>query len=452
MTEVLPEDNERLDAFRRALKGREQQVIDAVEHSRQTLATDGLLLLDNPGVPLRPLFLSRKRLDFICQMLHRNMKALGAAIADQLDVPETTEDLFPFPRDFLSAVDSQAVLRSQGFGLIMRPDGFLFDDRFAVSEPNHANGYLISATYPEAVYSVFEASPALAQFEIKAHVVRPLARILAMLKRQLPVPHPKGRPRIALFWHSEEHAIIKDWNARTQGILAWLPKALEKDGWDVVFAHEDELDVDRKGRCIHEKRRVDLVLQIPIGTHFLYTPERFDKELAHLRGDHIGDAPFLQPLVNLAIDKGSMPLWQTLPCWPAKQRGFRVEPIPTHFPSAERASEYRLERDAWVLKRSFEGKDTHAGISANSRVWNRALETAMATREYVMQPYVRMSTALMPVIYDGRIEWVDSSVELSLFVIDGEYSGAFARFLPTGEGHVMSPPPPGMGFTLVYDC
>ena len=41
---------------------------------------------------------------------------------------------------------------------------------------------------------------------------------------------------------------------------------------------------------------------------------------------------------------------------------------------------------------------------------------------------------------------------LSLFVIDGEYSGAFARVLPAGEGHVMSPPPPGMGFTLVYDC
>lgn len=442
---VLPEDEAHLAAFRAALAGREQQVIDSVERSREQLAADGLLLLDNPGVPLRPLFLSRKRLDFICKTLHRNMLALGAAVAD---APEDSA-LFPFPRDFLEGVDGPAVLKRERFGLIMRPDGFLFEDRFALSEPNHANGYLISATYPEAVYAVFEALPALAQLDVKGHVLRPLRKIFAMLQRQRPPVPPGRRPKLALFWHAEEHEIIKDWNQRTQGILAWLPRALEAEGWDVVFVHEDGLEVDGDGQCVHAGAPVDLVLQIPIGTHFLYAPERIP---GCLRSDTIGHAPFLQPLAHLAIDKGTMPLWQTLPCWPAEEAGFRVEPISTHYPDPARAAEYRLNRAAWVLKRSFEGKDTHAGISANSRVWNRALQTALTTSEYVAQPYVQMSVAPMPVILDGRIEWVDSSVELSLFVIDGEYSGAFARFLPEGEGHVLSPPPPGMGFTLVYDC
>lgn len=432
MAEVLPEDAERLAAWRRALTRRGAEAIDAVERARETLAHDGLLLLENPGVPLRPLFLARERLDRICRALHRNVVALGAAVAQPQD-----EDLFPFPRDFLEAVHGPEVLTAPRFGLILRPDGFLFDDRFLLSEPNHGNGYLISATYPEAVHAVFEA------LGIAAHVERPLRRIFAMLHAQVP---GVARPRLALFWHSEEHAIISDWNARTQGILKWLPRALEQDGFDVVFAHEDELSVAANGDCVHGGKRVDLVLQIPIGTHFLYAPERLTSDLKHLSFDRIGNAPFLQPLAHLAIDKGTMPLWQTLPCWKETPD---VAPIDTHFPTPARATEYRLGRDRWVLKRSFEGKDTHAGISANSRAWNRALQTAVETREYVMQPYVKMSVASIPVIDRGQVEWIDACVELSLFVIDGAYSGAFARFLPEGEGHVLSPPPPGMGFTLV---
>lgn len=428
----LPEDADRLQAFRSALAGRDQHVIDTVERTREALARDGLHLLENPGVPLRPLFLDRARLDRICRALHRNVVALGRAVAETHD-----DALLPFPRDFLDAVHGREVLTSKRFGLVLRPDGFLFDDSFALSEPNHGNGYLISATYPEAVHAVFDALGCAARVE------RPLRHIFAMLHAQA---GNAPRPRLALFWHSEEHAIISEWNERTQGILKWLPTALEKDGFDVVFAHEDELSVAKNGDCVCGGKRVDLVLQIPIGTHFLYAPEKLSGPLKHLAGETIGHAPFLQPLAHLAIDKGTMPFWQTLPCWDDTPG---VAPIPTHFPTPDRATEYRLEKAKWVLKRSFEGKDTHAGISANARVWNRALETAMHTHEYVMQPYVRMSVAPMPVIDRGRIAWVDVNVELSLFVIDGAYAGAFARFLPEGDGHVLSPPPPGMGFTLV---
>lgn len=433
MHPALPEDPERVANARRSLAGRDSEIIDTVERVRERLAADDLILLEHPGVPLRPLFLSRERLDRICGALHRHVVALGQALAaDGVD-----EDLFPFPADVLAATHAREVFQSPRFGLVLRPDGFLFDGHFALSEPNHANGYLISATYPEAVHAVFAALGLADRVEV------PVRRIFQMLHAQTRVE----RPRLALFWHSEEHAIIKDWNARTQGILKWLPRALERDGFDVVFAHEDDLSVATNGDCVCEGKRVDLVLQIPIGTHFLYAPDRLaGGDLAHLSGDRIGHAPFLQPLAHLAIDKGTMPFWQTLPCWAETPD---VVPIPTHFPTADRASAYRLEKAQWVLKRSFEGKDTHAGVSANARVWNRALETAMATREYVMQPYVRMSVAPMPVIDRGRVEWISASIELSLFVIDGAYSGAFARFLPEGDGHVLSPPPPNMGFTLV---
>ena len=80
------------------------------------------------------------------------------------------------------------------------------------------------------------------------------------------------------------------------------------------------------------------------------------------------------------------------------------------------------------------------------------LATALAGRDYVLQPYERMSVAELPVVRGGRIEWVDFSVELSLFIYQGQYGGGFARVMPAAEGLVMSPPPAGLGLTLLHDA
>lgn len=451
----LPEDETHLRAFEDALHSHAQDAVDAVERVRETLATKDLLLLENPGVPLRPLFLSRTRLQQVCSALHRNTLALMQHLSErQTDLEALAEDL-PIPSTFWTSVDAVGAFSHRDAGLVMRPDGFLFEDRFLMTEPNAANGYLISATYPDAVHAVFTASPAFKAlgWDATTCVQRPLQHIRRMLKERAPAG--VARPRLALFWRSEERDIIKDWNERTQAILRYVERVLrEEDGWDVVFATEQDLQVDAQGtaRLAADGGRVDVVFQIPIGTFFLQEPERLRQDLAHLASTHVGQAPFIQPVAHVGVDKGTMPLWGKLPCWPVKEAdGFETRMVDTHYPQPERAQEYRLHKDAWLLKRSFEGKDTHAGISTHGRLWNRTLATALSTAEYVMQPYVTMSVARIPVVVDRRVEWVDCSVELSLFVVDGQFSGAFARFLPAADGVVLSPPPPGMGFTLVMD-
>ncbi|MEW5848509.1 MAG: hypothetical protein AB2A00_06825 [Myxococcota bacterium] len=452
-TRRLPEDEGRLAAFREALTRHEGEAVDAVERARESLAKRDLLLLENPGVPLRPLFIPRSRLQAICGALHQNMLALGRKLDALLDDPAALEEALPLPREWWDALDARASLRHPDFGLVLRPDGFLYDDAFLLTEPNMGNGYLISCTYPDAVHEVFASSPVFASLGWDPHalVQRPLMHIRKMLRRK--VPSTTTRPRIALLWHHGEHEIIREWNERTQGILRYVPEILRQDGWDVVFAHEDELSVDDEGNArLKGDQRVDVVFQIPIGTFFLYEPARLSTDLAHLRGPSVGNAPLLQPLVHVGIDKGTMPLMGTQDCWPTTTPdGFRVDLVPTHYPTPERAAEYRMRKDAWVLKRSFEGKDTHVGCATHGRVWNRTLQTALSTAEYVMQPYVPMSVADIPVVMDGRVEWVESSVELSLLIIDGAFAGGFARFLPAADGVVLSPPPPGMGFTLVMD-
>ena len=162
-------------------------------------------------------------------------------------------------------------------------------------------------------------------------------------------------------------------------------------------------------------------------------------------GARVGKTPLLSPLSGLCLDKGTLP-------WVARHlpsSDFRIEIPETHVPTAEREVEYRLTREKWVLKRAFDGKDTHAGCSTPGRVWNKVVARALASGGYIMQDYKPMPTSLVPVSRDGEtIDWVPVSFELSPFLVEGRFAGGAVRYAPQAAGLVMSPPPPGMGFAL----
>jgi len=113
---------------------------------------------------------------------------------------------------------------------------------------------------------------------------------------------------------------------------------------------------------------------------------------------------------------------------------------------------HRLHREDFVLKRSFVDKHTFAGIATGGRLWNRMLERALAEGGYLLQGYRPMSQATVPVLLDERIEWLPVRFEVSPFIIDGAFAGAMVRYGPDVDGVVLSPPPDGMGFGLVYAC
>ncbi len=450
----FPEESASVERFRQALKGRENETLDALAVCREQLESRGLRLTADESVPLRPLFVPRARLDFLARALTASLADLGAHLAARL--PDLDSLVAQLPcRDVFEALDAAHLFTRPDFGRFLRPDGFLFADRYVVTEPNMGSGLGYSTMYPDAMHAVFEASPALtkAGFAVAENVTRPMARWVDWVSRRVPasVRAEPRRPRAALFWLETDLETERD--ERLELFLAYFPRVLEAAGFEVCTANERELDVTASGRCVHtaDGQPVDVVINLFVPALFLENRQRFEREYGFLRSDHIGHAPLLEPLDSLAVDKGTLPLWSQLPGWPKTDAdGFRVELMPTHAPDPARETEYRLERERWCLKRAFVGKDTHVGLRDSARLWNRALDRALASPTYVLQPYTEMSVAELPVVRHGRIEWVDFSVELSLFVFDGVYSGSLVRAMPQGPGHIMSPPPPDLGATLVY--
>src|SRR5690606_32732797 len=143
---------------------------------------------------------------------------------------------------------------------------------------------------------------------------------------------------------------------------------------------------------------------------------------------------------HLLIDKGTLPLLSRLEGWPVVEAdGFEVQCAATAWPRPDEAAALRTEKDHLVLKRSFTGKDTWIGPVTPGRQWNRIVDEACRTADYVVQEALPLARCSMPVVIDDRIEWIDVRCELSLFILEGRYAGGFARYAPDAEGLVLSP-------------
>lgn len=448
----LPEDPDLCARWDALLTEHEPAVIEHAHRTRAELERRGLSPLDDVGWPLRPLFVDRRHLEAASAASQRAMIALRDELLRLLrDDRDRFREAVPLPDDVVDSLRPHESLAHPDYGLVLRPDGFLFDGRFVMTEPNMGNGYLVSCAYPELVFEHLASSPAAEGLgkDPRDGFVRPLERIEEMILSRL--PEADGRPLVAFLLHHEEHGIILSWPDRVMRLIEHCQQRLEERGVDAPLVHESDLVVEDGVARLRDGRRVHLVFHVPIGTHFLYRPDLLLGPLSALAGPSVGDAPFLQPLAHLLLDKGTMPFLGAMDALPARSDdGFVVELAPTFYPSEEDASRLRQDKDRYVLKRSFEGKDTFVGVSTPGRPWQRALRAALASRDYVAQEYVPMPRAIMPMVVGDRIERVPVRVELSLLVIDGKYAGAFARYAPDAEGLVLSPPPEDMGFTVVW--
>lgn len=452
----LPEVEEYVAAYDRVLRENKAAMLDEAAAVMERYKARGITTITGSGWPLRPLFLSQKHLQFIAHALHQGFAKLTEYLLAHHDDIDLLHEQLPIPAAMYRLLPFEEGLRSPHFLSVLRPDGFLTPERYVLIEPNFGNGSLISNAYTEILYDYFQGSSVFAQlpWDVKASLDRPFQRLLSFVKSVLPAD--KKRPLVALFAHQWEHQIILSWEERVIQQLYLAQQLMEAEGIEARVVFEDGLVVDDEGigRCKEDMAEVDCVLQFTIGTSFMDEPERFEEELAHLGGEKLGHAPWIKPLASLCVDKGTLPLMASQACWPFQDAdGFQVEIPPTHYPREEDAAAYRKEREKYVLKKSFDGKDTHVGVSTLGRRWNRVLQKALNSKEYIIQEYFPLPRTEMPMCFDGKeIEWVPVRVELSPFIVGGEYAGAIARYAPDAEGLIMSPPPEDMGLTNVFAC
>jgi hypothetical protein len=192
---------------------------------------------------------------------------------------------------------------------------------------------------------------------------------------------------------------------------------------------------------------------LTIGSSFADAPGLLKpgRPLAHLRGPRVGNVWLVKPFAGLVIDKGTLPLLEAQKFPRVGPGGFRFEIAETERPKGKSPARYTRRKNDWVIKRAFDGKDTHVGIARSPALWREVVREVVKQDTHVAQRYVSIPKARVPVLVDGHhLEFVESRVELSAFIFDGHFGGAAARHAPDAEGLVMTDPPENYGFSTVF--
>jgi hypothetical protein len=449
----LPEDEALVAIFRRRLTPHHSRLRDVVQRFEQRWKRRGVETLHGVGIPLRPLFIPRRRLEQIATGFHRALTGLQQQFLAFARRPQALARRVPIPQAIYEHLDFERSVKSDLFLSHFRPDGFLYEDRFVLSEINYGNGVIVSLGYTEVLADLFANHPLFDGNPFRAEAIeRPFVHWLDVVDRQVGFKRPA---HVVLLAHSREWGTVLEFGPRVRHQVEQTVKRLEARGLTVTIAHETDVFV-RRGRAYVKgsKREVDAFVVVTISTSFFDDPHEFEGSAKLFRGTRVGRAPVLKPFAGLAVDKGTLPWMLDLGLFPVRMDdGFEVDAADTRYLVGTKADWAVRDRRDLVLKRAFDGKDTHVGIATKPKVWAEAVQRATESADSVVQAYSPLPRAQMPVLIDGRhVEWIDVRVELTPFIVRGQFAGALARYAPDAPGLVLSPPPDGMGMTLVYPC
>lgn len=451
--ERLPEDEALVALFRRKLKAHHGRMRDVVQRFEARWKRRGVDTLHGVGIPLRPLFIPRQRLEQLSLGIHQAIAGLRAEFLKHAHQPNWLARRVPVPADFFRHVDLAAAAKSELFLSHFRPDGFLYEDRYVLSEINYGNGVIVSIGYTDVLADLFTHHPVFDGKPFRPEVIeRPFGHWVDLMDRTLGWKRPA---HVALVSHSAEWPSVIDSAPRVRHQVEQALEKLKARGFSVTLAHEGDFTV-RKGRAYVKgsRREVDLVVVVTIGCSFIDTPEQLAREAKPLRGVKVGRAPILKPYAGVAVDKGTLPWMLDLGLFPQKMApGFEVDAADTRYVSEGDVDWVVRDRKDLVLKRAFDGKDTFVGVSTKPKAWAEAVRRAADDVGYVVQGYSPMPRTEMPVLLDGKhVEWIPVRVELTPFIVHGRFAGALARYAPDAPGLILSPAPDEMGMTSVYPC
>ncbi len=442
--------------FDAALKKNVSEVRDYTARFHRRMERRGIATMRGTGWAVRPFLLPAAQLDFVASSLHAGLTELKNVLRAWLARPGALTRALPFHPDFERCVDVVDGVWSAAFLSHLRPDGFFFEDRYVLSEINYGNGLIVSCGYTEAVHEYWSGHPVLKRlgWDVARLHRRPFPFLVSVLKRFV---RPAKRPTVALVAHSAEWKVLESYPKRVLDQVRFARDELVRSGLGARLVTEEGLEVGRDGnpRFRSDGRAVDLVMFITVSSSFLDEPRLMlpGGPLAPFGTARIGDVWVLKPLAGLVVDKAALTVLGTLrERFPAASHdGYRVEVAPTEFPYRKAPERYTRAKDEWVIKRGFDGKDTHIGIARSPEAWRSVVREVVKDKEYVAQRYVSLPRCEIPVFVDEKhLEWVPSRVELSSFLFDGLFGGAAGRHAPDAEGLVMSDAPPDYGFSTVF--
>lgn len=454
MSQLLPQNWDLVQEYDRLLKLHVGEVRDYTYAFHRRWESKGVTTMRGTSWAVRPFLLPASRLHFVASAFHSAMNSLRHAMSEAAAARGEIARLLPLHPAFENCIDVADGASSPAFMSHFRPDGFLFEDRFVLSEINYGNGIIVSCGYTEAFADYWAGHPITRRLRCDAERLhlRPLPWLINVARR---FARPVPRPRVALMAHSDEWATLLGYPKRVIDQINFARDQFRRAGLRARLVTEQDVALDGAGRLRFEKdgKCVDLLMFITVGISFMDSPWllKAGGELSHLGRARVGDVWVLKPLAGLLADKGALPLMGTLGCAREMADGFRFEIAHTEFPREENRPQYLTNRGDWVIKRSFDGKDTHAGVACAAPRWEGCVDAAVRNSEYVAQRYVSMPRAEVPVLVDEQhLEWVSSRVELSSFIFDGAFGGGGARHAPDAEGLVMTDFPKDYGYSGIF--
>jgi hypothetical protein len=438
------EDRALVEAYESSLTVHKSEFLDHCARVSEKYGQAGWAKLGCDAWPLRPLFIQRRKLEFISKTIHQQLLICKEKLLARAEEPVSLAHSLRFPQGLLERLNLVEGLTSPHYLSAVRPDGFMFPDRFVLSEYNLGSGLLATLTYTEVLHDLLAHGPVARHLQQNfAFSDRPFQSYARMLRN---ICEERSEPQLCLFSPKAELEELYSWEKQ---LFLQLFRA---EGYRVTFADEDTLTIGVDDCLVHKEtgETFDLLLQATTGEYFLDNPASLDDEHDFLRGAAAGSTPHVHPLSCLLLGKGALPARLAgEPCESEEKTGFRVEQDVSHFVEEEKAPHYRLNKDRYVLKRAWTGKDTVVGCSSGGRAWNRVVAEAMSSADFIIQEYCPLPKLDFPFLINDEIEFLPVRFELSPFIIRGDYSGALVRYAPDTEGVRLSPAPADLGMTVV---
>ena len=442
----LPEARNLVDACDHWLAENRSAVRDAVAAFTEHCSAQDISVISGLGWPLRPLFLDRQRMNDFAVSFSRTIREFAARLGASRKIATAEGAL---PSSWLELIDIEDTFSAPHLTYLAKPDGFLREDTFEISELNTGNGTLLSATYTETLFDFYDRWLRWPQHleHLRPHVGskdRPFLALAQTFKKLGRRPNP----HVALLTPTSDLRGAELWGQRVHQQFGWAPRLLAEQGITTESVNEEDLFVDRDGACICPSgKQAHVVFGVTSCIGLLESGSRLHSDLKQFRGGWFGNAPFLAPAGALILEKGCLPaLGRFLE--PRREKGWRI--VPSEFAHTDAAVKYRWNKDSFVLKRAYEDKHTIVGKGVHGRAWNRLVDAALDTRRYIIQQFRELPKTTLPVLIQGEIEWLEVVVEVSPFIYGHDLAGVMARYAPPRDGVILSPPPEDMGFGVAY--
>lgn len=436
------ENREKVEAYERALSENLPRLAEHIERVEEKFGAAGREKLGLSAWPLRPLFFDLDVLRDISNKIFEMLQNYKARLLSRLDDLDGLARELRLDPQILVAMQLGAALTDRDLLSAARPDGFLYRDRYAVSEFNVGSGLFATLSYTEVLSDLLLTGPVADSLGwLNSGPQNPFRSYIKLVRERF---SEVDDPTVALLVPDEEKRHLYDWEL---DLFARLWRNL---GIRTLVLDARDLALDSQGvlRETSEGRQIEIVIALSSGEWYLSQPDYLAEITSKLLSQGRPHA-YLHPLACLCFEKGCLPLLCQSEGGDDSKKS-SVGLVPSHWPDPNRATEYRLGKSDWVIKRAWTGKNTFVGHSSHGRVWNRAVESALADSTSILQEYSPLPTICMPYLIDQKIEKIPVRFELSPFLIDSDYAGALVRYAPDADGVVLSPSPADLGITIVH--